>query len=128
MARALGRDREDLEGDVPFDHPRHVRVATITADEEVPAPEERVGVEIRDEQRRVERRGVRCRWRRRRAAQRVQPPFGAAHEPATDRTRRQRPGRRHARPDTRGDGGEPRGPTPPHPPRTFVGRIRTGCG
>ena len=65
-----------------------------------------------------------------RPSQRVQPPFGAAHEPATDRTRRQRPGRGHARCHTRRDGGEPRGPTPPHPPRTFVGpnphRVRVG--
>ena len=78
-------DGEDLEGDVAVDEAGHVHVTTVATFQEVAAPQERVGVEIGDGQRLVQRPGtLRCRVRRH-ERRRVVASFRARHQPSPGR-------------------------------------------
>ena len=60
VARSLGDDGEGLEGHVALQEPRHVDVAARRAVEQVAGPQQRVGMEVGDEEPLVQApRGVR---------------------------------------------------------------------
>ena len=54
-ARRLDRHRQHLEDHPPLDPARHVRVGVAGAPEEVPPEQQRIGVEVRDAERGMER-------------------------------------------------------------------------
>ena len=102
---------EDLEGDVPLDQPRDVDVAAVAAHQQVAAPQQRVGVEVHDEQPLVEGARPLGGVVGRREGRRVQPALGPRDDPPTadagtgDRGRRDR--RRECSPSPAGHVGQP---------------------
>jgi 1,6-anhydro-N-acetylmuramate kinase len=56
VLRRLGDDAEDLQAHVPLEQPRHIHLSSARPLVQIAIPQQRVGVEIREEEPRVQRR------------------------------------------------------------------------
>ena len=95
LPRRLGGGGQDLERDVALDQSRDVDLALRSATQEVAAPEQRVGMEVHDLERRVQLPGARRGGVRRGDRRGAVTALGPSHERATTDPRRQ--GRRRSR-------------------------------